>query len=74
MIDLTTQGRPVTLLEYTDTDHGIVRFETSPDGVRTSIGYAPGYYQAVLDWAKTGRLDGRYGDGRLLATPNLRGR
>ena len=67
LIDLSTQGRPVTLLEYPDTDHGIVRFETSPDGVRTSIGYAPGYYQAVLDWARTGRLDGDYGEGRFLA-------
>ena len=74
LIDLAAQGRPITLLEYPDTDHGIVRFETAPDGKRTTIGYAPGYYQAVLDWAKTGRLDGRYGDGRLLATPNLRGR
>jgi pimeloyl-ACP methyl ester carboxylesterase len=74
LIDLAAQGRPITLLEYPDTDHGIVRFETAPDGKRTSIGYAPGYYQAVLDWAKTGRLDGRYGDGRLLATPSPRGR
>lgn len=67
LIDLSAQGRPITLLEYPDTDHGIVRFETGPDGARTSLGYAPGYYQAVLDWARTGRLDGDYGDGRLLA-------
>ncbi len=69
LIDLAGLGRPITLLEYPDTDHGIVRFETADDGRRTSIGYAPGYYQAVLDWARTGRLDGAYGDGRLLATP-----
>jgi pimeloyl-ACP methyl ester carboxylesterase len=67
LIDLSAQGRPITLLEYPDTDHGIVRFETAPDGSRTSLGYAPGYYQAVLDWARAGRLDGTYGDGRLLA-------
>lgn len=67
LIDLSARGRPVTLLEYPDTDHGIVRYETDPDGRRTSLGYAPGYYQAVLDWARTGRLDGAYGDGRLLA-------
>lgn len=69
LIDLSAQGRPITLLEYPDTDHGILRFETAADGVRTSLGYAPGYYQAVLDWARTGRLDGAYGDGRLLAQP-----
>ncbi|WP_312084427.1 CocE/NonD family hydrolase [Brevundimonas sp.] len=67
LIDLAGQGRPITLLEYPNTDHGIVRFETAPDGKRTSIGYASGYYQAVLDWAKKGRLDGAYGDGQILA-------
>jgi len=67
LIELSAQGRPITLLEYPDTDHGIVRFETGPDGRRTSLGYAPGYYQAVLDWARTGRLEGAYGEGRVLA-------
>ena len=67
LIDLSGRGRPITLLEYPDTDHDIIRFETGPDGRRTSLGYAPGYYKAVLDWARTGRLDGDYGDGRLLA-------
>lgn len=66
LIDLSARGRPITVLEYPDTDHGIVRFETAPDGSRTSLGYAPGYYQAVLDWAREGRLEGRYGDGRVL--------
>jgi len=72
LIALSTAGRPITLLEYPDTDHGIVRFETGADGKRTSLGYAPGYYQAMLDWARTGRLDGDYGDGRVLATPSAR--
>ena len=69
LIDLSAQGRPITLLEYPDTDHGIVRFETAADGRRTSLGYAPGYFEAVLDWARTGRLDGAYGDGRILTRP-----
>ena len=67
LIALAAQGRPITLLEYPDTDHGIVRFETGTDGRRTSLGYAPGYFQAVLDWARTGRLRDDYGDGRVLA-------
>jgi pimeloyl-ACP methyl ester carboxylesterase len=67
LIDLSGQGRPITLLEYPDTDHGILRYETDAEGRHTLLGYAPGYYQAVLDWARTGRLDGDYGDGRLLA-------
>lgn len=72
LISLSSRGRPITLLEYPDTDHGIVRFETAPDGSRTSLGYAPGYYQAVLDWAREGRLGGAYGDGRVLAAPETR--
>jgi pimeloyl-ACP methyl ester carboxylesterase len=74
LIDLSAQGRPITLLEYPNTEHGIVRFETAPDGKRTSVGYAPGYYQAVLDWARIGRLDGDYGDGRFLARASQQGR
>lgn len=69
LIDLSGHGRPITLLEYPNTDHGIVRYETGADGRRTSLGYAPGYYQAVLDWARTGALNGAYGEGRILARP-----
>lgn len=69
LIDLSGAGRPITLLEYPHSDHGIVRYETGPDGRRTSLGYAPGYYQAVLDWARTGTLHGDYGEGRILARP-----
>ncbi|MDQ8030091.1 MAG: hypothetical protein REJ23_15300, partial [Brevundimonas sp.] len=58
---------PITVLEFPDTDHGIVRYETAPDRTRTSLGYAPGYYQAVLDWAREGRLNGQHGDGVVLA-------
>jgi hypothetical protein len=66
LVALSAAGRPITVLEFPDTDHGIVRYETAEDGTRTSLGYAPGYYQAVLDWAREGRLEGTYGDGRLL--------
>lgn len=71
LIDLSGQGRPITLLEYPHTDHGIVRYETGADGRRTSLGYAPGYYQAILDWARTGRLSRTYGEGRVLAQARL---
>ena len=50
LIDLSAKGRPITLLEYPDTDHGIVRFETAHDGSRTSLGYAPGYFEAPTRW------------------------
>lgn len=67
LIDLSAQGRPIAVMEYPGADHGMLRFETAPNGARTSLGNPPGYFQAVLDWAKTGRLSGAYGDGRVLA-------
>ena len=67
LIALSAAGRPITVLEFPNTDHGIVRYETAADGTRTMLGYAPGYYQAVLDWALRGRLEGAYGDGQVLA-------
>lgn len=67
LVDLSAQGRPITLMEYPGADHGMVRFEVGPDGERTPLGSPPGYFQAVLDWASKGRLDGAYGDGRIEA-------
>mgnify|MGYP002804156811 FL=1 len=67
LIDLSARGRPITVMQYPGTDHGLTRFETAPDGARTSLGNPPGYFQAVLDWARTGRLSGDYGDGQVLA-------
>ena len=67
LIDLSAQGRLITVMQYPGTDHGLTLFETAPDGARTSLGNPPGYFQAVLDWAKTGRLSGAYGDGQVLA-------
>ena len=67
LIELSAQGRAITVLQYPDTDHGIFNFETDSDGRRTSLASAAGYYQAILDWAKSGKLDGAYGDGQVLA-------
>lgn len=69
LIALAREGRPVTLLEYPDTDHGIILVQSTADGRRVETGHAPGYIQAVLDWAARGRLDGDYGTGVILASP-----
>ncbi|WP_309644935.1 serine aminopeptidase domain-containing protein [Phenylobacterium sp.] len=61
LVMLAREGRPVQVLEYPNTDHGIVEFETAPDGKRTPTRYADGYYRAVIDFTKTGQLPGRYG-------------
>jgi len=57
LVRLQADGRPITVLEFTATDHGIVEFETGPDGKRVTTRVAEGYFRAVVDFARTGRLD-----------------
>lgn len=57
---LATEGRPITILEFPGTDHGIVEFEMV-DGERRAVRYAEGYFRAVLDFARYGKVDGGYG-------------
>lgn len=66
LVALAAEGRPMTVLEYPLTDHGIYEFETGPDGKRTPVRVADGYTRAVLDFATTGRLTGPYGAGKQL--------
>ena len=73
LANLSAQGRPITVLQYPDADHGMVLFEADPNGRRTSLGNPPGYFQAVLDWARTGELTGTYGSGGFVARAVSRG-
>lgn len=67
LLSLVKEGRPITVLEFPATDHGIREFEQAQDGERTYLRYADGYYAAVLEFAKTGMLAGTYGTGVKLA-------
>lgn len=67
LLELSAQGRPINVLEFPDADHGILRFETSIDGRRTALSFAPGYFQALLDWARDPHLGTGYGDARVLS-------
>lgn len=67
LLALAKAGRPVSVLEYPNTDHGIVEFVAAPDGGRTALRYSDGYFRAVIDYAKTGALPGRYGAALRLA-------
>ncbi len=71
---LTAEGRPITLIQYPDTEHGIMEFETGPDGARAETRYSDGYIQAVIDWAAEGRLSHPLGRGEVLAAPASTGR
>jgi len=66
---LAAEGRPVTVVQYPDADHGIVQFEPGPDGTRIETRYSDGYVQAVLDWAAYGALRHDLGRGEVLARP-----
>lgn len=57
LLAMRAAGRPVTLLEFPATDHGIVEYETTPGGARRTTRVAEGYFDAVLDFARSGRLD-----------------
>lgn len=60
-------GRPLTLVVFPETDHGILKFETAANGERTETRIADGYFRMQLDWIKTGKLGrGPYGDAQVL--------
>ena len=62
---LITMGRPFTLACHSRAEHGITQFETGADGVRIGTRYASGYFRMIRDFARDGRLHGRYGDAEL---------
>lgn len=65
---LIGDGRPFTLAVYPGAEHGMTLFEKGPDGERISTRYAPGYFAMMRDFARSGRLAGRYGDA-IITTP-----
>jgi uncharacterized protein len=58
---LGAQSRPVTLAIFPHAEHGIYEFETEPDGERVDTRNADGYFAMLRDFARDGRLKGRYG-------------
>ena len=49
---LQAKGRPIDLVQFPDTEHGIRLFVTSPDGERIRTRYAPGFLKLLADWMK----------------------
>lgn len=72
LLGLTQQDRPITVVEFPDTDHGILEFETGADGKRVPVRAAEGYFPLQIEWIRTGRLGhDTYGRGRVLAQPPM---
>ena len=49
---LRAAGRPIEFKVYPDTDHGILRFEETPEGERRYLGYAPDYLMDQVNWLR----------------------
>jgi uncharacterized protein len=66
---LMADGLPFTLAYYPRAQHGMTLFETAADGERIATRYVSGYFRMIRDFARDGRLHGRYGDAEL-STPD----
>ena len=66
--DLRREGKPITVVTFPNTDHGIYNFSEAPDGTRTQTRVADGYFRLVPDWIN-GRLSPPYGDATFRGPP-----
>lgn len=64
---LIAEGKPFTLAFYPKAEHGMTLFRTEADGTRDSTRYAPGYFEMMRDFMKSGELSGAYGDAVITA-------
>jgi pimeloyl-ACP methyl ester carboxylesterase len=68
---LRSEGRPIEVAVFPDTDHGIVEFEEQPDGSRVYGNRAQGYFALLSDWSK-GCLAPAYGRAELIGVASRR--
>lgn len=60
LLTLKAEGRPITVARFAKTEHGIHEYRLSPLGAREETRYAPDYFRMELEFARKGRLTGRY--------------
>jgi hypothetical protein len=68
LLALAAEGRPFTIASFPATDHGLIEYRVDPKGERVSTRYAEGFFRMEIDFARSGRLSGRYGRAELLAS------
>jgi pimeloyl-ACP methyl ester carboxylesterase len=71
LLTLQREGRPVTIVVFPNTEHGI-HLIRSTDGKREEIGYHPGFFGAELDFVKTGSVRRKYGDAEVHLPKRVR--
>jgi dienelactone hydrolase len=62
---LIAEGKDYTLAVDPGAEHGMTLYELDAKGERLSTRYAPGYFQMMADFTKSGRIDNHYGGAEI---------
>ena len=62
---LRSDGYPIEIALFPETDHGMVEFETAADGTRAPVRITDGYFRLLGDWI-LGRKRPPYGSARVV--------
>jgi dienelactone hydrolase len=62
---LIAEGKPYTLAVYPGAEHGMTLYELDHKGERVSTRFAPGYFQMMADFIKTGGIGSHYGNAEI---------
>lgn len=66
--ELAAQSRPITVVSFPDSEHGMREFHVDEAGRRVFTRYSEGYFRLVADWALHQRLSpAGYGRMKILA-------
>jgi len=62
---LIAAGKNFTLAVYPGAEHGMTEYELNAEGERLSTRYAPGYFQMMADFIRSGRIGDHYGNAAI---------
>ncbi len=62
---LIAAGKAYSLAIYPGAEHGMTDYELDAKGERVSTRYAPGYFQMMADFIRTGRIGPSYGGAEI---------
>jgi uncharacterized protein len=62
---LIAEGKKFTLAVYPGAEHGMTLYELDATGERIATRYAPGYFQMMADFIKTGSISNLYGRAEI---------
>jgi len=62
---LIADGKDYTLAVYPATEHGMTEYQLDAKGERVSTRYAPGYFQMMADFIRSGRIGEHYGKAEI---------